>query len=151
MGVAVSYDPSRSYLSVKFYLDHLVVDQYNHILCAIGYGVGPLTLGHHQYKNSQSQIYTGIEEKLENTSREWAGSLASLQMWKKCLTTEQIRLSCGRCSKVHSHPDILGFWKCDEGFGNVVHDSTVLGDRSVGNHGTVLLVSSNGKVQENVI
>ena len=33
----------------------------------------------------------------------------------------------------------------------MVHDSTVLGDRSVGNRGTMLLVSSNGKVHENVI
>ena len=74
IGVAVSYDPSRSYISVKFYVDNSLVESRERIVCIINYADGPLMIGQRcNEKNLDDACY-------------WTGCLASPSSMEKIAT-----------------------------------------------------------------
>lgn len=50
-------------------------------------------------------------------------ALAQLRIWDSCLPQATIQDAMNRGVPVDS-PGLIGYWKCDEGEGNVLHDST---------------------------
>lgn len=54
------------------------------------------------------------------TERDFDGSLAHLRVWKSVRTAEQIKADMRNASV--SGSDLIGYWKFDEGSGNIVQD-----------------------------
>ena len=57
---------------------------------------------------------------------------------KDCLHEDKMKSVCGRCSAVENDIDLLGYWKCDEGMGKILHDSAPIGDRNTACHGEII-------------
>ena len=68
----------------------------------------------------------------------WTGCFASLQVWKRLLHEDKMKSVCGRCSAVENDIDLLGYWKCEEGMGKILHDSAPIGDRITACHGEII-------------
>jgi Domain of unknown function (DUF1735). len=66
---------------------------------------------------------TGIQLGNTNSSYYFDGLISDIRMWKKCLTAEEVKANL-RTVASPSSSDLYGYWKLDEGEGNVLKDSS---------------------------
>ncbi len=78
------------------------------------------------YKETPGKAFTFGDIVLLQNWGSWYGqntSLAQIRIWEGCLPQASIQDAMNREVPVDS-PGLLGYWKCSEGEGNVLHDST---------------------------
>ena len=82
-------------------------------------------------KNANKQapdgkVFTFDKLTLVQNFYSWYGqntALAQIRLWDNCLSQASIQDAMNRGVPVDS-PGLLGYWKCDEGEGNILHDAT---------------------------
>lgn len=80
--------------------------------------------------------FTGI--KFGNSSGDYFdGLISDIRMWKKCLTPEEIKANLREINSPTS-TDLYGYWKIDEGKGNILKDCS--------GHGRDLIFPNSAKV-----
>ena len=78
--------------------------------------------------NSEYEFFIG---KSYNDYRPLQGSIAEARVWSVARTQQEIWDNMYRITDPENHPELIGYWKFDEGSGNTVHDYSLYG-----NHGT---------------
>ncbi len=77
------------------------------------------------------EAYQFFIGKSYNDYRPLQGSIAEARVWSVARTQQEIWDNMYRITDPENHPELIGYWKFDEGSGNTVHDYSLYG-----NHGT---------------
>lgn len=77
-----------------------------------------------------AEAYQFMIGKSYNDYRPLQGKIAEARVWRVARTEDQIWDNMYRITEPENEPDLIGYWKFDEGEGNVIHDSSLYG-----NHG----------------
>ena len=136
LGVSISHNSKRRQITCKFYVDHTLADCVNNARSTLTYGDGPLVLGGRN-PDEESAATRKYDNTTNYVSSGWTGSIASVQMWNKTWTDEKLPSVCGRSASILNDKSALGYWKCNEGHGDILHDSIVNESRASGRHGTI--------------
>lgn len=78
--------------------------------------------------NSEYEFFIG---KSYNDWRPLQGKIAEARVWKCARTQEQIMMNMQRIENPEQEPDLIGYWKFDEGEGNTVKDYSSVGNDGV--------------------
>lgn len=76
-------------------------------------------------ENEAYQFFIG---KSYNNYRPLQGMIAEARVWSVARTPEEIWDNMYRIKDPKDHPELIGYWKFDEGSGNTVHDSSMYGN-----------------------
>ena len=129
--VACTFDQNTHI--ARIYLNGRIIDEASEI--------GPPSYGEGEVINlamraletvpaDQKQSYQFFIGRSYNDDRPLYGMIAEARVWKVERTPEQIWANMYRIAAPELEPDLIGYWKFDEGQGNVIKDYS-----SVGNHG----------------
>ena len=69
--------------------------------------------------------------KSYDDTRQLNGEVAEVRIWSVARTPEQIRENMYDIADPENEPTLLGYWKFDEGEGNIIYDRTGHGNDAV--------------------
>ena len=78
--------------------------------------------------NSEYEFFIG---KSYNDWRPLQGKIAEARVWKCARTQEEIMANMQRIENPEQEPDLIGYWKFDEGEGNTIKDYSSVGNDGV--------------------
>ena len=78
--------------------------------------------------NSEYEFFIG---KSYNDYRPLQGKIAEARVWKCARTQEEIMMNMQRIENPEQEPDLIGYWKFDEGEGNNIKDYSSVGNDGV--------------------
>lgn len=85
-------------------------------------------------EKSAYQFFVG---KSYNDFRPLQGKIAEARVWSVARTPDEIWDNMYRIADPENHPELIGYWKFDEGTGNTVKDYSIYGNDGVAAHDLV--------------
>ena len=124
--VACTYDQSSR--TARVYLNGELIDEAKDVGVTASTDENRITLAMRALNMPDSyQFFIG---KSYNDYRPLQGKIAEARVWRVARTQQEIWDNMYRIPdfEAENYPDLIGYWKFDEGEGNVIHDSSMYGN-----------------------
>ena len=127
--VACTYDQATRI--ARIYLNGEVIDEAKDVGVTGSSEENRINLAMRGMEGATNEEYEFFIGKSYNDWRPLQGKIAEARVWKCARTQEEIMANMQRIENPEEEPDLIGYWKFDEGEGNTIKDYSSVGNDGV--------------------
>lgn len=127
--VACTYDQETR--TARIYLDGEVIDEAKDVGVTGSSEENRINLAMRGMEGATNEEYEFFIGKSYNDWRPLQGKISEARVWKRARTADELKANMQGISNPKEEKDLIGYWKFDEGKGNVIKDYSSVGNDGV--------------------